>query len=374
VRCRLSDGRRALTWSILTCALACGGDRSAGPASAETGDDPLPPDSVLAPDSLLPSDSVLGPDSLLPPVDSIPTDSTPPTDPPRPAYTGTPFGMFRLWQDSTTLAWGPEPFTMTFNSINATGIIDHINAARRAGVQLVLAMSTGARYITDGKFDMAKWKERINTFDTPEIRAAVAAGMADGTILANAVLDEPNTKKWGGVVDKAMVDAMCAYVKNIFPGLPQGVPVVHWWRPTEHYKICDFIIDGWNWWQGPHGGGEGSYTGNIKAWRDEALAQAKRDGIAIAFSLNVIDGGIQSWKTMECPLSSTGGRGGSPPRCQMTAEQVREWGLILGREGCAMFLWWYRPDFMSKPANIEAIKDIAAELATIPRRSCRRPN
>ena len=57
----------------------------------------------------------------------------------------------------------------------------------------------------------------------------------------------------------------------------------------------------------------------------------------------------------------------------MTAEQVREWGLTLGREGCAMLLWWYRPDFMSKPANVEAIKDIAAELATIPRRSCRRP-
>jgi hypothetical protein len=376
VHCRLRSQLRALTWStLLTSALACGSDRPAGPASSETGDDslPSPPDSVAAPDSLPPPDSVIGPN----PVDPVPTDPIPPTDsvaPTRPAYTGTPFGMFRLWQDSTTLAWGPEPFTLTFNSINAVAIVDHINAARRANVQLMLAMSTGHRFITDGKFDMAKWKARINTFDQPEIRAAVAAGLADGTILGNAVVDEPNTKKWGGVIDKAMVDEMCAYVRNIFPGLPQGVPVVHWWRPDERYKICDFIIDQWNWWQGPHGPGEGSYTGNLAAWRDAGLAQAKKDGIAIAFSMNVIDGGIQSWATMECPIPRTGGRGTSPPRCQMTAEQVRDWGLTLGVEGCAMFLWWYRPDFMSKPANVQAIKDIAAKLATVPRRSCRRPN
>lgn len=358
---------RALTWStFLTSVLACGLDRSAGPAGAAAGDDPLsPPDTVLVPDSV-------------PPGDSLPPDSTPPGDslpPSGPAYSGIHLGMFRLWKDSTTIAWGPEPFTMTFNSINPVAIVDHINAARAMKLKLLLGMSTGHRFITDGKFDIAKWEARMNAFNQPEIVAAVAAGVADGTILGNAVLDEPNTKRWGepGVLDKAMVDRMCAYVRNIFPTLLQGLPVVHWWRPSESYKVCDFIIDQWNWWQGPNGPGPGAYTGNIAAWRDAALAQAKKEGIAIAFSLNVINGGIQSWTTKDCPIPKTGGTGTHVPACQMTADQVREWGLTLGPEGCAMFLWWYTPEFMSKAANVQAIKDVAAKLATIPSRSCRRP-
>src|SRR6185436_16015019 len=102
---------------------------------------------------------------------------------------------------------------------------------------------------------------------------------------------------------------------------------------------------------GPNGGGPGSYTVDIAAWRDAALAQAKLDGVAIAFSMNVINGGIQSWTTKDCPPSKTGGRGTRVPACQMTSDQVREWGRILGPEGCAMFLWWYTADFMSKPSN-----------------------
>jgi hypothetical protein len=380
---------RGLAWS--TCAamaLACGSEKG----SDLSGSDLVP----LAPDSLDPADTTSRPppDSLTPdslpgdslPVDSLPGDSVPPDSPPpdsvpqvdtlppsRPPYTGIHFGMFRLWKDSTTLAWGPQPFTMSFNSINPDGIVAHIKAARAQGVTLLLGMSTGHRFITDGKFDMHKWEARMNGFRTPEIQAAVAEGVRDGTIMGNAVLDEPNTKRWGGVLDKPMVDRMCGYVREIFPTLPQGLPVVHWWKPSESYKVCDFIIDQWAWWQGPQGAGEGSYTGNIAAWRDAALAQAKKDGIAIAFSMNMINGGIQSWDTKACPTPQTGGRGTRVPACRMTPDQVREWGLTLGPLGCAMFLWWYDPSFMSKPENVQAIRDVGAKLATTPGRSCRRP-
>ena len=379
---------RRLAWCTLALtAMACGSGRPGDLSSADQ--EPLAPDSLIpsdttsGPDSLPPSDS-LPPDPLPPdsvpgdsqPPDPLPPDTVPPVDslpPSTPPYSGLHFGMFRLWQDSTTIAWGPEPFTSSFNSINPDAIVDHINAARANKVTLLLGMSTGHRFITDGKFDMSKWEARMNSFNRPEIQAAVAAGVRDGTIMGNAVLDEPNTKKWGGVLDKPMVDRMCAYVRSIFPTLPQGLPVVHWWRPTESYKICDFIIDQWAWWQGPNGAGEGSYTGNIAAWRDAGLAQAKKDGIAIAFSMNMINGGIQSWATKACPIPRTGGPGTRVPACQMTAEQVRDWGLTLGPLGCAMFLWWYDPAFMSKPGNVEAIRDIGARLAKTPSRSCVRP-
>ena len=380
-RCRRFRG---LAWSsYAVVALACGSEKGGNLSGSQV--EPLAPDSPNPADTTLnpPTDTV-PPESLpgdsLPvdslPIDSLPTDSIPPTDtlpPGGPPYTGVHFGMFRLWKDPTTIAWGPAPFTMSFNSINPDGIVDHIKAARANGLVLLLGMSTGHRFTTDGKFDMKKWEARMNGFRTPEIQAAVAEGVRNGTIMGNAVLDEPNTKKWGGVLDKPMVDRMCAYVRDIFPTLPQGLPVVHWWRPNESYKVCDFIIDQWAWWQGPNGAGEGSYTGNIEAWRDAALAQAKKEGIAIAFSMNVINGGIQSWATKECPIPKTGGHGTRVPACQMTADQVREWGLTLGPLGCAMFVWWYDPVFMSKQANVDAIRDISAKLAKTPGRSCLRP-
>ena len=68
----------------------------------------------------------------------------------------------------------------------------------------------------------------METFNTQAIRDAVAEGVADGTIIGNSVMDEPQqsgttTKDWGppGTMTKARVDQLCAYVKNIFDGGPQ---------------------------------------------------------------------------------------------------------------------------------------------------------
>ena len=240
--------------------------------------------------------------------------------------------------------------------------------------RLFLALSTGhSRYMTGDKFDMAKWKNRVDSFDQPEIRAAIAAGVADGTIIGNSVLDEPNIGRWGGAITKAMVDEMCVYVNRIFPTLPNGVVVVHWWRSSERFKVCDFVIDQWSWWYGPHGAGPGSYTGNILAWREEALKQAKKDGVAIVFSMNLINGGIQSWATRACPPGTTGGKGTVGVACRMTPNQIREWGALLGTAGCAMLMWRHDADFMAKAANVQAIRDVAARLASGPVSNCRRP-
>ncbi len=376
---------------MLGLLVACGSDRngpsgSSAPTEVPDQRDSLPGQDTLVPpdigppdgpppDSLSPGDS-LPADSLGPPSDSLGPDSLPPDSAPEPVpvHSGIPFGVFKLWRDSAELAWGPGSFTLSFNSINPDEVSIRIRAARARNHRMFLALSTGHdRYMTGGKFDLNKWKERINSFNRPEIQAAIAAGVADGTVLGNSVLDEPNTSRWGGNIDKAMIDDMCTYVKTIFPTLPNGPSVVHWWRPDERYKECDFVINQWNWWYGPHGPGPGSYTGNLTAWREEALRQAKKDGVAIVFSMNVLNGGIQSWDTQTCPSATTGGKGTRGIACRMTADQVREWGLALGPLGCAMLMWRYDPAFMAKEANLRAFKDIASRLAQGPVPSCRRP-
>jgi hypothetical protein len=119
----------------------------------------------------------------------------------------------------------PGVFTASTNYTSASGIITQINAARALRHKLFLAMTGGAHstYITNGKFDLAKWKATMNTFDTPAIEAAVAAAVADGTVLGNSVMDEPEHVSWGGNMTKPLVDQMAAYVKDIFPTLPVGM-------------------------------------------------------------------------------------------------------------------------------------------------------
>jgi hypothetical protein len=78
---------------------------------------------------------------------------------------------------------------------------------------------------------------------------------------------------------------------------------------------------------------------------------AKRDGHAIAFSLNTLSGGFQAARdgNWYCSLETTGGRGTYDPNCRMTAQQIRDFAKVLA-----------------------PFKDVAALVASLPAKSCRR--
>ena len=298
--------------------------------------------------------------------------------------TGVPFGTFNLFTSTTSIE--PGPFTLSHTWDDADAIVVRISAARSLGVKLMLVMTGGhSRFLKPGgststgtQFDLAKWKAVMDGFNRPVIKEAIAAGVQDGTIIGASVMDEPNHRDWGGVVTKATLDEMARYVKGYFPTLPVGVVIVHWWRPTERYRDIDFIVDQYDWWQSPNGPG-GGQSGNISGWRDAALAMAQANGISIAFSMNLIAGGIQDLTSPDrleawrCPTGTTGGRGSATPTCRMHANQVRDWGQLLGTAGCALLMWRYEDQFMSRLDNQTAFKDVADRLAGVQPKSCTRP-
>jgi hypothetical protein len=302
---------------------------------------------------------------------SSPGEAAPADTPiPEPAisYTGIPFGPYDLYANTTEFEWGPRPFTSSLdNSSFPNAIVKRINAARQQRHRLVLAMTAGhAINRTDGKFDLAKWKSRMNTLNTATIRKAVADGVADGTIVGNKLIDEPETPQWGGVLTKSMIDQMATYAKRIFPTLPMGI--THGapgfkWRSSERYKVLDWVGVQYTW----------NYNqGNVSAWRNEVLNFARANHVTPAFSLNLLDGGVRdrtgAW---DCP--GTGGKGTKTTWCRMTADQVRTWGRAIGTYGCVMLMWRYDDAFMAKSANVSAFRDIASLLNSKPRRSCKRP-
>ncbi len=256
-------------------------------------------------------------------------------------------------------------FSLGHAAFNADDIIGRIAVARSQGKHLFLAMTGGkhSNYMTAGVFDMAKWRAKMDTYNTAAIRSAIAAGVADGTIVGNSVMDEPNnvspTNNWGpaGTVTKAMVDEMCGYVKRMFPTLPVGV--VHDYdelQPELDYARCDFVLAQYSESKGP-----------VTRFRDRGLAFARRSGIAMAFSLNLLDGGT---RIRGCPVPATGGRGTLRHACRMRADQVREYGMVLGPAGCALTLWRYDRQFMADPENQRAFEELARQFATLPSRPC----
>ena len=276
---------------------------------------------------------------------------------------GVPYGPYGLWSSSTSLRSYRAPFTTSLNYTDPSGIIKQIAIARNNNQRLILAMTGGGHeaYKTNGRFDMYKWKRRMNLFNRTDIKAAVAKGVRDGYILMNNIMDEPNVKSWGGVMTKPKLDEMARYVKNIFPTLPVAVAVVHTWRSSERYRVVDVIIPQYSW-----------YMGSVSTWKSNAIKAARANGTSVAFSLNLLNGGIQNWSTGKCPSTTTGGYGTRYPTCRMTATQVREWSKLLGSGTCAMIMWRYDDLFMSKDANRKAFSAASSYLRSTSKRSCRR--
>ena len=286
---------------------------------------------------------------------------------------GIPFGPYDLWAGDTSLEPNTGFFTAGIGSINATNIIARLDMARQSHRRLVLAMTGGSHwnYLTNDVFDLAKWQAKMETYNTPAIKAAVAAAVADGTIIGNSVMDEPNVtgggdgNTWGpaGTMTKARVDGLCAYVKNMFPTMLVGVVHNHQtFEPTKSYQVCEFLVDQYSW-----------RKGDVNQFIDAGLALGRRDGMGIIFSMNILNGGFQAaldgqWN---CPLDTTGGRGSFNPNCRMTAQQVREWGILLGSAGCGLMMWKYDDAFMANLENQQAFRDVAAALASLPAKSCR---
>ncbi len=284
---------------------------------------------------------------------------------------GIPFGSYDLWPTATkTQTTGGGFFTSSHDYVAPGEMVTHIALARAKGLSIVLAMTGGAhdRYKTGGVFDEAKWRAALDAYKTPAIQTAIADGVADGTILGNSVMDEPQQsgttdKDWGppGTLTKARVDGLCGYVKAMFPTLAVGVGHDHnAFEPGNSYQVCEFFMP-----QYAH------RKGSATSWRDAALAMAARDNLAVLFSMNLLNGGVQD-KSGAWDCASTGGLGDRSPNCRMTAEQVREFGLTLGQAGCAMLSWKYDKDFVNKIDNLEAFAEVAVTLARLPRTRCTR--
>jgi hypothetical protein len=295
---------------------------------------------------------------------------------------GLPFGAYALMKSTD-----PGPLTMSVVGTSSTTIVSQIADARTKGLRVILAMTSGPHTATNPgcclsiingvlQFDHAKWSAVMANYNTSTIRNAVASAVSDGTVIGANVMDEPNVcgsgdgNTWGpcGTMTKLRVDSLCGEVQQIFPTLPAGVAHgagVLGFEPSKSYRVCQFVMGGAR----TKDGTNAQYV----AGRDSALALGVRDHHAILFNMNVLDGGIPDTDgTYDCTGAGQGGLGTFGNHCRMTATQVHDRGLILGPYGCGLIMWRYDGTFWGRADNQQAFRDVAAKLATVPQKACRR--
>jgi len=271
-------------------------------------------------------------------------------------------------------------FNLDIGSTAPGAIVSLINASRNRGIKLILAMTGGSHdnYMStlNGvlQFDFTKWKSRMDKFNTATIKNAVAAGVADGTVIGANMMDEPQAhadvqsggNTWGpeGTMTKVRVDQLCGYAKSIFPTLPVGINA-RWavFEPTKTYQTCEFFIDQYSY-----------RLGELGAYRQGVLTYLQKQvsaghSMRLVAAMNVINGGTQD-KTgaWDCPQSH---RGYTAPNCWMTPEQVKAAGASYGVLGCGFVMWQWDDAFMGRATNQQAFQSVAGLLKLKPKVPCR---
>jgi hypothetical protein len=239
-----------------------------------------------------------------------------------------------------------------------------ITGAARAGkVRVVLNLGGGKDNVrgTSGRFDLARWKARIDQYRDVDF----APYVEEGLILAHLLVDEPYAPtEWGGQeISRADLEEMARYSKSIWPTLPTAVRAPPAWLVAGDTTYADLDI-AWAQWAGP--GRAGGTWRTPEAFRDENVARAKQLGLGLIVGLNHLNGGDGS--------SGVAGTPDHPERWQMSAAELVRLGTLLVETpyACAFVSWRYEADFMARPGITAALDSIAAVAESRGGTSCLR--
>jgi hypothetical protein len=245
------------------------------------------------------------------------------------------------------------PYTLSLHTATqASCLIAELNAFRRANVQVFLSFVGNEQYYRDANgFSIAMWKARVDRFRNLDL----APYVADGTILANYILDEPNdASNWNGFrVSPDVVDQLAQYSKSIWPTMPTMVRTFPEYFDGYQFQYVDAIRFHYLIRFGP-----------IDAFLAQHVAEANALGLKIVGGLNVLNGGDKD----------SGIPGKAEGRNAMSPDEIRSWGakFLEVPNMCGFLLWEYSARYFDRPDIQAAFADLAAMARNYPKKSCAR--
>jgi hypothetical protein len=266
------------------------------------------------------------------------TDPIPTTPTSSPTGSGVPFGPAHLPNDQFGVrTW----YDGGLRALTTSSASTDLAYAKAKGIRLVVSLPGNRSGYTnsDRTFNLSLWKQKMDAW-RPQA-ALLETYYANGTILANYLVDEPDCSScWGGKpITGAQVAEIGRYAKSIIPGVPTVVRVVPAW--FRRVGLNGNNIDlAWAQYEGAlH---QPSLKMTPEQFRDVNVADAKALGMGVIMGMNALDGGDGSSRipgTYDLRIVST--------RWQMSAAEVERAGTVFAKEPyvCAVIDWRYSPTF-----------------------------
>jgi hypothetical protein len=326
---------------LLTIGTACAGDR-VGPTPETTG---------AADSTLAPADSAV----VLAPADSLPVqpvDSAAQQLAISSLLQGVVFGVSEMPKTLLTTVYNG---TAPGGALDPSNMLSLLSLARSKGARIVVKLCMGRDMFVknaDGTFSFTKWKALVDRYKVVNFSSYIS----DGTILGHYLIDEPSrAERWGGkIISPATLEAMAAYSKKIWPGMPTLVRVVPSWL-ASFSQTYTYLDAGWLQYA--------SRMGNPTTMVTNEIAAAKRKGLGLVVGMNVLDGGN----------GSSGLRGYSTGKWKMSATEVRNYGTALLNQTyvCGFFTWMWDATYYGRSDVKSAMSALSSKARAHARTSCR---
>ncbi len=269
---------------------------------------------------------------------------------------GIPFGDWHL-----SVSNFKAPYTGALYALWPSSATSTLNAARSAGMRLVVSMAGARSYYTNSNrtFNMSKWKSRINLYKNVKL----ATYASSGTVLGHYLVDEPFCKScWGGkTITGSEIEEMARYSKSIWPSVPTGVRAPPSKLPSQTYRYLDFA---WAQWEGPH---VPTYKMTPDQFVAKETALAKSKGLGLVFGLNYLDGGDGSSRIL-----GTYSNARAVNRWAMSAAEVRKVGAAFAKasHSCGVLSWKSDATFDRRSGMMDAKRYVASLAKARSRKSC----
>ncbi|MDQ3136278.1 MAG: hypothetical protein M3Q93_01660 [Gemmatimonadota bacterium] len=298
---------------------------------------------TIADTSVVRVGSVGPPASTAPPTSAAPAPAPTRASAGARAAAGVPFGVFNVMPGAVTM-----PFDLSVVAGDPGALLGQLATAQANGTRVIVNFAGGKysrNYGIDGYFSFDVWKSRVDRFRGVDL----APYIADGTLFANYLIDEPHHgASWGGrAVAFETLERMAQYSKSIWPGLMTITRTRVSWLHRAPFR-WEHLDAGWAQYA--------VVRGEIQKYRAVEVAAAKASGLGLLFGLNSTNGGMV---VSGCHPGSREGE------CAMTAEELLRFGRVLAADpsSCGLTFWQYDAAYFGR----DDIRASLAELAALNR-------
>jgi hypothetical protein len=231
-----------------------------------------------------------------------------------------------------------------------------IRALQARGVKIILNQGGYGKFKDSrGRYNAAKYYKWVRSHRP--YASSWKPYVRNGTLVGVQVIDDRGATNWGGrPISNAQIDQMARWWKQILPGVTTFVSGGYASNLVGYkWRYLDGSINQYN----------ASYMGDVKAWRNKAVAAARKARTSLILSMNVLNGG---------KIVRGCHRGGRRNMCSMSARELRTYGAAIAAAPgiCGMGTWKFSSRYQARPGVTYALKYVARLAANRPRASCER--